>query len=81
MMHFMMVFISKNQLKNSFAKLLMDSNMDMNAYTKAITELKINPVQGPHGTYHVKNGVIYYGYNIVGTEGFAVSQHYWNIFH
>lgn len=59
----------------------MDGNADMLAYTKAVNELKMNPVQGPQGTYHVKNGVIYYGYNVIGTESFSVSQDYWNIFH
>lgn len=54
---------------------------DIQAYTRAIEELKMNPVQGSHGTYHVKNGIIHYGYHIVGTEGFATSQHYWNILH
>lgn len=54
---------------------------DVQAYNRAIEELKMNPVQGPHGMYHVKNGIIHYGYHIVGTEGFATSQHYWNIFH
>lgn len=54
---------------------------DQQKYIRAINELRMNPVQGPSGTYHVKNGVIYYGYNIVGTEGFSKSEHYWNIFH
>lgn len=59
----------------------MDTNMDTRAYTMAVNELKMNPVQGPHGTYHVKNGVIHYGYHIIGTNGFSTSEHYWNIFH
>ena len=54
---------------------------DFEAYTKAINELKNGPIQGPRGTYHVKNGIIHYGYNVIGTEGFSVSEHYWNIFH
>lgn len=54
---------------------------DVMAYSNAVNELKNNPVQGPNGTYHVKNGIIHYGYNVIGTEGFATSQHYWNIFH
>ena len=54
---------------------------DIDAYKRAIDELKASPVQGPHGTYHVKNGVIHYGYNIVVTDGFADSEHYWNIMH
>ena len=54
---------------------------DTIAYNRAIDELKFAPVQGPRGTYHVKNGVIHCGYNIVGTYGFSTSEHYWNIFH
>lgn len=54
---------------------------DQRKYLQAVNELKMNPVQGPHGTYHVKNGVIYYGYNVVGTDGFSTSEHYWHIFH
>lgn len=54
---------------------------DIQAYQRAIQELIMNPVQGPYGTYHVKNGVIYYGYHVVATEGFSTSDHYWHIFH
>lgn len=56
-------------------------NSDMTAYSRAIEELKSSPVKGPGGTYHVKNGVIHYGYHVIGSEGFAVSEHYWNIMH
>lgn len=54
---------------------------DTKAYTQAVNELKNGPIQGSHGMYHVKNGVIHYGYNIIGTEGFSTSQYYWEIFH
>lgn len=57
----------------------MDNNIEM--YNRAIKDLMSSPVQGPHGTYHVKNGIIYYGYHIVSTENFATSDHCWNIFH
>jgi hypothetical protein len=59
----------------------MENGKDIVAYTQALIELKSEPVQGPHGMYHVKNGVIHYGYNIIGTHGFSTSEHYWNIFH
>ena len=59
----------------------MEPSTDMAAYSRALIELKSEPVQGPHGMYHVKNGIIHYGYHVVGTEGFATSEHYWNIFH
>ncbi len=54
---------------------------DGTAYAKALAVLKLEPIQGPSGTYHVKNGVIHYGYEVVGTRGFATSEHYWHIFH
>lgn len=54
---------------------------DVQAYNRAIEELKMNPIQGPEGTYHIKNGIIHYGYHIIGIEGFATSNHYCNIFH
>ena len=46
----------------------MDANMDLNAYVKAVNELKNGSIQGPHGTYHVKNGVVHYGYNIIAVS-------------
>lgn len=54
---------------------------DLSAYNKAVEALKSEPIQGPNGTYHVKNGVIHYGYTVIGTTGFSTSEHYWNIFH
>ena len=54
---------------------------DTRTYNYAVTELKIQPVQGPSGMYHVKNGIIHHGYSPVGLTGFSVSQDYWNIFH
>ena len=67
-----------------FKKLKMQSQIqrdDVSAYTWAAEELKHNPVKGPHGTYHVKNGIIHYGYHVVGSQGFATSEHFWNIMH
>ena len=54
---------------------------DIHTYNIAVSALKQEPVQGPSGMYHVKNGIIHHGYTIVGTEGFSTSSHYWNIFH
>ena len=59
----------------------MDSEEDLQDYRRAVKELICHPVVGSSGTYHVKNGIIHYGYHVVGTEGFATSEHYWNIFH
>ncbi len=54
---------------------------DASAYNKAVRALILEPVQGPNGTYHVKNGQILHGYTLVNVNGFATSEHYWNIFH
>lgn len=54
---------------------------DIRMYNLAVIELSFCPIQGPAGAYHVKNGVIHYGYHIVSTENFAKSDHCWNIFH
>jgi hypothetical protein len=54
---------------------------DTVAYNQAVIELKLSPVKGPSGTYHVKNGVIHHGYSPVGLDGFSDSEDYWNIFH
>lgn len=62
---------------NTFAKL----EDDTQAYNYAVSELKIQPVQGSSGMYHVKNGIIHYGYSPVGLKGFSVSRDYWDIFH
>lgn len=59
----------------------MDNNIDIRVYMSAVDELKRNPVRGPGGTYHVKNGMIYCGYSVIGTDGFSTSEHYRNIFH
>lgn len=56
-------------------------DQDMQAYYRAIEALKLEPVQGSGGTYHVKNGVIYCGYSVIGSEGFSTSKHYWEIMH
>ena len=54
---------------------------DTQAYNYAVSELKIQPVQGSSGMYHVKNGIIHCGYSPVGLKGFSVSRDYWDIFH
>jgi hypothetical protein len=54
---------------------------DTRAYNYAVSELKNQPIQGPNGTYHVKNGIIHQGYSPIGLKGFSVSSDYWNIFH
>jgi hypothetical protein len=54
---------------------------DTRMYTMAVKDLTSQPVQGPAGTYHVKNGKVFYGYEVVPFKGFSVSQHAWNIFH
>ena len=54
---------------------------DTRAYNYAVIELKKQPIQGPSGTYHVKNGIIHQGYSPIGLKGFSVSEDYWNIFH
>lgn len=54
---------------------------DIQMYNMAINELKQNIIQGPSGTYHVKNGMIYYGYAVVDVKGFSTSAHAWNILH
>lgn len=54
---------------------------DSDAYFYAVKYLVIQPVEGPDGTYHVKNGVIHHGYKPVGIDRFSVSEDYWNIFH
>ena len=59
---------------------MMDSK-DAKAYAQAVASLISQPVEGPSGMYHVKNGVIHHGYNPVGLVGFSVSSDYWNIFH
>lgn len=60
----------------------MSAENDILWYSRAVETLKNEPVEGPDGaTYHVKNGVIHYGYDVIGTTGFSLSQHCWNIFH
>jgi hypothetical protein len=54
---------------------------DTRLYMMAVKDLIMQPVQGPSGTYHVKNGIVFYGYEEVPFNGFSVSQHAWNIFH
>lgn len=54
---------------------------DTKKYAHAVKELMYQPVMGSSGTYHVKNGIIHCGYNPVSVNGFAVSQHFWEIMH
>lgn len=54
---------------------------DSRMYNSAVKELMYQPIQGPSGTYHVKNGVIHYGYDYIPITNFSVSAHAWNIFH
>jgi hypothetical protein len=56
-------------------------NDDVKMYTVAVNNLILSPVQGPSGTYHVKNGVVHYGYDVVPVNHFSTSGHAWNIFH
>lgn len=59
----------------------MDANQDIQMYTKAVFNLTMSPVDSPNGTYHVKNGKIYLGYEHVPMEHFSTSPHMWFIFH
>jgi hypothetical protein len=54
---------------------------DTRMYIMAVKELTISPVQGQYGTYHVKNGHVYIGYEIVPVFGFSHSSHAWEILH
>jgi hypothetical protein len=59
----------------------MNTQEDVLMYTRALNELVISPVQGPSGTYHVKNGAIHVGYDHIPIKNFSTSSHAWNIFH
>lgn len=59
----------------------MNNEKDITTYNQAIRELLISPVQGPSGTYHVKNGQIYMGYELIPAHGFYNSLHQWHILH
>lgn len=50
-------------------------------YTRAMKEIALQPIQGSKGTYHVKNGIIYCGYNPIPIQGFSTSSHFWEIMH
>ncbi len=54
---------------------------DHTMYSNALRSIIHEPIQGPSGTYHVKNGMLYMGYEIVPIKGFADSDHAWFIFH
>lgn len=57
------------------------SDKDLQMYNYAIKQLVDNPVQGHSGMYHVKNGIIHYGYDYVPIKNFSKSAHSWEIFH
>ena len=54
---------------------------DMRMYTMAINDIKLQPVQGSCGTYHLKNGSVYCGYTLIPIVGFSESKYAWEIFH
>jgi hypothetical protein len=54
---------------------------DSQLYIRAVKELMYNPVEGSSGTYHVKNGMIHYGYEYIPIKNFATSAYAWEIFH
>ena len=55
---------------------------DVELYTMAVKELVSSPVSSPDGgTYHVKNGRIYLGYEPVPVPNFSESSHAWVILH
>lgn len=59
----------------------MNVHEDVRMYTMAVRELTMNPVEGPSGTYHVKNGTVYIGYEAIPLKNFSTSPHAWFIFH
>ena len=70
-----------NHLESTYIYCLMDSEEDLQDYRRAVKELICHPVVGSSGTYHVKNGIIHYGYDTVPIRGFSNSQHFWEIMH
>jgi hypothetical protein len=54
---------------------------DTHLYNMAVKELILAPIQGQYGTYHVKNGQVYFGYELVPVFGFSHSSHAWEILH
>ena len=54
---------------------------DHQLYNAAVKELSTQPIQGPSGMYHVKNGLIHQGYEYIPVNNFSESTHAWNIFH
>ncbi len=54
---------------------------DSRIYYTAREALIMNPTEGPNGgTYHVKNGQIYCGYDVVPIRDFSTSDHAKNVF-
>ena len=54
---------------------------DQLLYSKAVRELTKEPIQGPVGTYHVRNGYVFCEERLVPIRGFASSEHSWYILH
>ena len=54
---------------------------DQKLYSMAVKELEKEPVQGPSGVYHTKNGYVFFENRLVPIRGFASSEHSWYILH
>lgn len=54
---------------------------DQKLYSMAVKELEKEPVQGPTGVYHTKNGYVFLETRLVPIRGFASSEHSWYILH
>jgi hypothetical protein len=59
----------------------MNAKEDTRMYNMAVNFLSFGSVQGPSGTYHVKNGVVYMGDIKIEIENFSTSTHAWFILH
>ncbi len=57
----------------------MDS--DDRLYEMSIRELMNGPVKSAQGVYSLYNGIIMYNGHTIGSLGFAMSEHPWNILH
>lgn len=57
----------------------MDS--DDRLYEMSVRELMNGPVKAAHGVYSLYNGTIMYNGHTIGSLGFAMSEHPWNILH
>lgn len=56
------------------------THLDVIQYNRAVIALKFQPIKGPSGMYHVKNGIVYEGYTAIPITGFSSSEHASNIF-